>query len=227
MGNAVSGTVAPLVRSVDPCFSQLPPFVLRTQCCQPPHAGSSQPKPSWLVSYDGKKNVAICGSSGAGKSTLINTLRGIKPTDPGAAAVGVVETTLGTPKCYEYKQYMLWDLPGANTVKIPKDQYIVQYGLKDMDAVIIVAAGRSVEVELEIMQWLNAFNVPWIYVRSKLDTDIRNNKEDFGFTPQQTIEAIQKDMKQNFNQLHNCPQLFVISSRDKSLLVIGNHLNVR
>jgi predicted GTPase len=51
-----------------------------------------------------------------GKSTFINCLRGLEAEDPGAANVGVVETT-NEPTPYEHpdcSNLRIWDLPGEN-----------------------------------------------------------------------------------------------------------------
>lgn len=59
-------------------------------------------------------NIAITGNSGSGKSMLINTLRGLLPSDPGAAQTGFKETTSAkTPYPHPNNQNLIfWDLPG-------------------------------------------------------------------------------------------------------------------
>lgn len=72
-----------------------------------------------------KYNWCIIGNSGAGKSTLVNTLRGLKPKDEGAAAVGIVETT-HERKAYPMPNYpyaTIWDLPGGGTEAHPAATY--------------------------------------------------------------------------------------------------------
>ncbi|EGV95181.1 Interferon-inducible GTPase 1 [Cricetulus griseus] len=47
-------------------------------------------------------NIAVTGESGAGKSSFINALRRVGPEDKGAAAVGVVETTMTLLKAIRF-----------------------------------------------------------------------------------------------------------------------------
>ena len=66
--------------------------------------------------------VAVIGSSGSGKSSFINTFRGIPPSHPSAARVGVIETTLKVIKyqCQQHKDLVLYDVPGMGTCTIPQ-----------------------------------------------------------------------------------------------------------
>lgn len=65
-------------------------------------------------------NFAITGQSGSGKSSLINAIRGFSDTDPRAAKVGEVETTMKIQSYVHpsYPHVVLWDLPGINIVSI-------------------------------------------------------------------------------------------------------------
>lgn len=148
---------------------------------------------------------------------MINAIRGLSASDAGAAQVGVIETTL-EPTAYTHADMQLWDIPGANTVAVPRDNYITKYSVKDMDGVVIVASGRSQEIELELMQWLDAYTTPWIYVRSKVDQDITNNQADKGRTPEETIAEIETDIDGNLATIKtNKPKSFVVSSRARDV----------
>lgn len=90
--------------------------------------------------------------------------------------------------------------------------------MKDMDGVVIVASGRSQEIELELMQWLDAYTTPWIYVRSKVDQDIASNQADKGRTPEETIAEIETDIDSNLATIKtNKPKRFVVSSRARDV----------
>ena len=78
---------------------------------------------------DGWKNIKITigviGESHSGKSSFINTIRGLKPGEPGAAAVRNREWTKPTP--YDYPKnplVTLWDLPGVGTYNFPQETYM-------------------------------------------------------------------------------------------------------
>ena len=67
-----------------------------------------------------KLNIGFIGDRGCGKSTLINTLRGLFPSDEGAANTGQKETTK-CPTPYPYPDnpnIILYDLPGKKIFKI-------------------------------------------------------------------------------------------------------------
>ena len=71
-------------------------------------------------------NIAVVGKAGCGKSTLINSLRGMYPSNEGAAKIGIVEPTLELTAYVhpENENIVLWDFPGFNlsfsTSKTPK-----------------------------------------------------------------------------------------------------------
>lgn len=149
-------------------------------------------------------NVAIVGNSGTGKSTLCNTLRGLRrPRDNGnvhLAKTGVIETTMEAKK-YLFENFKpagasvyFWDLPGCQTVKFPRDEYIQHFGLRHYDCVIIVSEGRFTETEAQIQAELKKFDVPIFMVRNKIDLAIKDNLEDEGIEELETLETVRKSL---------------------------------
>ena len=142
MGNAVS---IPFVCTY-PWISQI---FKKSKDPIPIHAPSEQelPRPDWLTPG---MNWAVCGSSGVGKSSLINKIRGLRANSPGAAPVGVVETTVKpTPYSFpDQPNLKLWDLPGGATVKFPADKYVVEFGLRHMSGVILVTATHASHLDV-------------------------------------------------------------------------------
>lgn len=155
------------------------------------------PRPAWLSTKD-CINVAVTGNAGVGKSSFINTVRGLRPRDPGAADVSPNETTM-EPKWYEFPDLSvatrLWDLPGAGTQRFPRETYIQSMGLRYFDIVIIVTATRYTETEVMIAEELRSFSVPHFMVRNKVDADIANNQDDHGLTADSTLDSMREDMK--------------------------------
>lgn len=156
------------------------------------------PRPTWLTT-EGCINVAVTGNSGVGKSSFINTVRGLRARDPGAADVSPNETTM-EPCAYEFGDLAaptrLWDLPGAGTRRFPRETYTQTMGLRYFDVVIIVTASRYTETEILIAEELQRFNVPYFMVRNKVDADVTNNEEDHGTPADETLESIRADMQQ-------------------------------
>ena len=79
---------------------------------------------------DGCKNIKITigviGESHSGKSSFINTIPGLRPGEPGAAAVRNRECTR-EPTPYDYPKnplVTLWDLPGVGTNNFPQETYM-------------------------------------------------------------------------------------------------------
>ena len=66
------------------------------------------------------------GESYSGKSTLIDTIRGIYPSEEGAAKSNVLECT-SNPTPYHFPnndKIILWYFPGVNTPNFPLQTYI-------------------------------------------------------------------------------------------------------
>ena len=216
MGNAIPYAIPFVFDLITPWISQI---FKKSKDPRPIHAPSEQelPRPDWLTPG---MNWAVCGSSGVGKSSLINKIRGLRANSPGAAPVGVVETTVKpTPYSFpDQPNLKLWDLPGGATVKFPADKYVVEFGLRHMSGVILVTATRASHLDVEILNVLNHYKVPWYYVRSKADVDVENNLNDFGIDANETINTIKTNLVENMRTAQggaNLPssRVFVISNR--------------
>lgn len=166
-------------------------------------------------------NFAICGPAGVGKSSLINALRGLRPGDAGAAAVGVVETT------HEIKRYdhpvfpylKLWDIPGAGTQKHPVDTYFDDKKLYAFDAVLVVNAGRLLEVAPQIAEGGKRFGKPVAFVWSKADVDVDSLCFDRGLAPDAAVAQLRRDVERSFQEnvgakYGGMHRVFLISVRD-------------
>eukprot|EP00468_Gymnochlora_sp_CCMP2014_P015396 CAMPEP_0167769978 /NCGR_PEP_ID=MMETSP0110_2-20121227/17639_1 /TAXON_ID=629695 /ORGANISM="Gymnochlora sp., Strain CCMP2014" /LENGTH=525 /DNA_ID=CAMNT_0007659055 /DNA_START=172 /DNA_END=1749 /DNA_ORIENTATION=- len=178
--------------------------------------GEPYPLPEWLrrAGYKATGNLAITGNSGTGKSSLTNAMRGLRPRDEGAAAVGVKETTL-EPTPYDItvdgKEMRLYDLPGAGTPKFPLASYIRNMGIKYFDLVIVASAGRFTENDLELMDELRRHGVPFFALRTKIDLEIRNAESDGGGDPNTIIDSIRADLE-NYTLLPP-DKIYMVSSR--------------
>lgn len=174
-------------------------------------ASRDYPQPAWLDNVEGTYNVGVVGNAGVGKSLLINKLRNLKSGDKLWAPVGVNETTL-VAKAYSFpreERVRLWDLPGAGTEAFPSETYIANMGLRYFDRVLIVSADRFTTTEIEVRKEMERHNVPYLMVRTKIDIDVWNNRQDNNLETHQTLQEIRKDLKER-----GVPHPYLVSSRD-------------
>ncbi|CAK9085438.1 unnamed protein product [Durusdinium trenchii] len=177
-------------------------------------ARKNYPQPAWLDKVDGCINIAVVGNSGVGKSLLINRLRRLRTQAEGWAPVGVNETTR-EPTMYPYPNQpsvRLWDLPGAGTAAVPAESYLQDMGLRYFDSVVVVSAGRFTEMEVVLRAELERHAVPYYMVRTKVDQDIANNKEDNFTDKHDTLKQIRDDLEKTHKV--ETSSLYLVSSRD-------------
>uniref|UniRef100_A0A7S1WQN7 IRG-type G domain-containing protein n=1 Tax=Alexandrium catenella TaxID=2925 RepID=A0A7S1WQN7_ALECA len=156
-------------------------------------------------------NVGVVGNSGVGKSLLINRLRGVPPAAQGWAPVGINETTVKV-SMYAFPsehRVRLWDFPGAGTPDFPLESYVARMGLRYLDKVLIVTAGRFTVTEVKLMGHLWECRVPYCMVRTKVDIDVWNNRHDNGADEETSIREIRNDLREN----HGVDKVFLVSLR--------------
>ncbi|XP_027256142.1 interferon-inducible GTPase 1 isoform X2 [Cricetulus griseus] len=167
-------------------------------------------------------NIAVTGESGAGKSSFINALRGVGHEDEGAAAVGVVETTMKrTPyKHPKIKTLTLWDLPGIGTMKFPPKDYLEKVKFQEYDFFILVSATHFTKLELDLAKAIRFMKKNYYLVRTKIDVDLENEKKNKPHTFDRK-EILQKMENYYINTLKtngmDAPQIFFISNNNLSV----------
>ena len=150
-----------------------------------------------LEAWKAKKlNVAVVGSSGQGKSSIINTIRGLKPKDTGAARVGITETTLTiTPYSDPNNPNLIyWDLPGCGTSEFPCNTYLQKIEFEKYDFFLIITATRFTENDLWLAQETEKRNKRFYLIRTKIDVDISNEMDD---DPDQTEDRILNHLRED------------------------------
>ncbi|XP_052244860.1 T-cell-specific guanine nucleotide triphosphate-binding protein 2-like [Dreissena polymorpha] len=128
-------------------------------------------------------NIAVTGEAGTGKSTLINSLRGLKADDDGAAKTGCTETTKMIT-CYPHPEYPylnVWDLPGVGTPNLTREQYFQSVvDFKNYDFLLLVSSTRFKENDMWlatiIMECKPSANL--FFIRTKIDNDLENVKQE-------------------------------------------------
>ncbi|KAJ3583505.1 hypothetical protein NHX12_017167, partial [Muraenolepis orangiensis] len=165
-------------------------------------------------------NIAVTGESGAGKSSFVNAFRGIDHEDERAAPTDVVETTM-KPDPYPHPQYpnvTLWDLPGIGTLNFTADQYLKHVKLKKFDFFIIISAGRFRENHAKLAQEINKMGKRFYFIRTKIDSDLRNEKRKRKYNQENTLQEIREDCIQGLEkQGVTSPQVFLVFNFDLHL----------
>ncbi|XP_049917915.1 interferon-inducible GTPase 5-like [Epinephelus moara] len=167
-------------------------------------------------------NIAVTGESGSGKSTFVNAFRGINNGDERAAPTGPVETTSeATPYPHpNYPNVTLWDLPGIGTPKFPADNYLKLVGFERFDIFIIISATRFRENDEKLAQEIQRMGRKFYFVRSKIDTDIRDEerRQRSKFNAERCLEQIKENCTQGLQREGvESPQVFLVSSFHRHL----------
>ncbi|CAM2108023.1 unnamed protein product [Caretta caretta] len=124
-------------------------------------------------------DIAVTGEAGSGKSSFVNAIRGLGDRDEGAAATGVIETTM-EPTAYPHPRYpnvRVWDLPGIDTPTFKPDTYLEQVDFSDYDFFIIISSPRFKYHDISLAQEIQKLGRKFYFVRSKVDQDLANEKK--------------------------------------------------
>ncbi|XP_060600896.1 T-cell-specific guanine nucleotide triphosphate-binding protein 2-like [Ruditapes philippinarum] len=172
-------------------------------------------------------HIAVTGQSGTGKSSFINSIRGLKPGNKGAALVGANETTF-TCNRYEHpanKSFVVWDLPGVGTPNFPKEKYLDMVRINRYDFFIIISKDRFTELDLWLAQKIREQKKSCFFVRSNIDVTIENNARDFSKTHNEKdlLEKIRENISNEFQRKGISDQkIFLISNRALNKYDFGN-----
>ena len=182
---------------------------------------------------DIKIKIAICGEAGAGKSTLINSIRGLRADDDGAAKDGLVETT-SERTMYSLpgnSNIELWDLPGFGTSKFKdKDEYMKTVNWHEFETILLISAKRFTENDAWLARKiLNSYpEQNLFFVRTQVDLDILNFKKSRRIRPSRNdiehqLKIIREDSSEQLNK-NGITQftVFLIDSLDQDAFDFPN-----
>ncbi|XP_067399559.1 interferon-inducible GTPase 5-like [Emydura macquarii macquarii] len=119
-------------------------------------------------------NIAVTGESGSGKSSFVNAIRGLRDDEEGAAATGVVQTTM-EPTPYPHPTHpnvTLWDLPGIGTPAFQSNTYLERVGFPKYDFFILIASERFRASHAQLAREIQEMGKRFYFVRSKVDADL-------------------------------------------------------
>ncbi|XP_053392300.1 interferon-inducible GTPase 1-like [Mercenaria mercenaria] len=171
-------------------------------------------------------HTAVVGNSGTGKSSFINSIRGLKPKHPAAAKVGINETTV---TCVPYnhpdnKSFIVWDVPGVGTPKFSKEKYLKKIGCDKYDFFIIISKSRFTENDLWLALEIQKRNKQFFFVRSNVDKDIEDDKEDNPnfLDENEVLQSIrQKTVTELGRNGLKSPKVFLINNRRTDMFDFG------
>ncbi|XP_037673708.1 T-cell-specific guanine nucleotide triphosphate-binding protein 2-like isoform X2 [Choloepus didactylus] len=166
-------------------------------------------------------NIAVTGESGSGKSSFINALRGVDHEGKDAAQVGYVETTMERRdyKHPKISNVTIWDLPGIGTTRFPPWKYLKEMKFGEYDFFIIISTTRFKENDAQLAKAIKKMNKNFYFVRSKVDSDIYNEKKSKPktFNKDTLFQDIRKDCLEHLEEAEvTDPCVFLISSFDVS-----------
>ena len=173
-------------------------------------------------------NIGFTGSFGVGKSSIINTLRDlVSPNEPGWANVNVFEETK-IPRAYEYPRnpkIKFWDLPGVGTLLFPRDSYLQKINFKRYDVFVIICAGIFTKKDLWLAREISKIGKQFIFVRSKVHTDVENEKriysQDPAFDVQRVLDEIRRNCQENLAEFGR-KRVFLIDNFEPLLYDYGD-----
>jgi len=163
--------------------------------------------------------LAVTGKSGVGKSSFINAIRNLKPGDQGFTTTSSYGNTTKHATVFKYpgnKKITLHDLPGFGTTQFPKHEYEERMELHKYDYDLIFV-GNIEENDIEIAKKLKEMDKSFCFVRSKLDLDVENAKND-GEPEAEVIEKIKsKALDILWQKGFKEASFFVISNRTRRI----------
>uniref|UniRef100_A0A452GLR5 IRG-type G domain-containing protein n=1 Tax=Gopherus agassizii TaxID=38772 RepID=A0A452GLR5_9SAUR len=153
-------------------------------------------------------NIAITGESGSGKSSLINTMRGLRAGDEGAAETGMLDT-MTEPMAYPdlvLPGVTLWDLPGVGTSYFPLNTYCKQLNLSRYEFFIIVGSQRFRSEHARLVREIQRMGKRFYFVRSKADMDLDASRRQrpSSYNEERILEQIREDCRRVFRYNVRC-----------------------
>ncbi|XP_028633539.1 T-cell-specific guanine nucleotide triphosphate-binding protein 1-like [Grammomys surdaster] len=162
-------------------------------------------------------NIAVTGETGTGKSTFINALRGVGQEEEGAAATGVVETTMKRiayphPKL---QKVTIWDLPGIGSTNFPPESYLTEMKFNEYDFFIIISSTRFKENDAQLAKAIEMMGMNFYFVRTKIDNDLDNEQKSKPktFNKEKVLMKIRDDCSEHLQEaLFHEPPVFLVSN---------------
>ncbi|XP_028404192.1 interferon-inducible GTPase 5-like [Dendronephthya gigantea] len=150
---------------------------------------------------DIKIRMAIIGETGCGKSSFTNAIRGFEDVGDHdnlkiIAKTGIKETTLVQTE-YKYPDnpnITLVDCPGIGTRNFRDlEAYSENIDIETYDVFIIMTASRFTADTGDLAKKVRLLNKPFLFVRTKIDDDQRNEQRKKKYNQVEFLEEIKED----------------------------------
>ncbi|XP_053254031.1 uncharacterized protein LOC128418413 isoform X2 [Podarcis raffonei] len=165
-------------------------------------------------------DVAITGGPGVGKSSLVNALRKMADNEEDAAVVDMIQGTkeLKGYLCPSYPDVTLWDLPAIGTHEFEAEKYVKEMDFNKYDFFIIVSEISFTEHDAMLAREIWKRKKRFLYVRTKVDVSIADEKRNPHFTEEKTLKEIRNYYCENLAKAgESFPRVFLISNWDLSM----------
>eukprot|EP01055_Gregarina_sp_Pseudo9_P000578 Gregarina_sp_Pseudo_9__577@NODE_1370_length_1658_cov_28_806053_g1279_i0_p1_GENE_NODE_1370_length_1658_cov_28_806053_g1279_i0NODE_1370_length_1658_cov_28_806053_g1279_i0_p1_ORF_typecomplete_len412_score45_77IIGP/PF05049_13/6_8e33FeoB_N/PF02421_18/1_3e05RsgA_GTPase/PF03193_16/0_00021RsgA_GTPase/PF03193_16/1_3e02MMR_HSR1/PF01926_23/0_00012ABC_tran/PF00005_27/5_3e03ABC_tran/PF00005_27/0_0013MeaB/PF03308_16/0_00059MeaB/PF03308_16/5_1e03AIG1/PF04548_16/0_0017Dynamin_N/PF00350_23/2_7e03Dynamin_N/PF0035 len=150
--------------------------------------------------------IAVVGAGGAGKSSLINSVRGLRKKDQGAAPVNSVQSpgSEAKPKCsmpylVSNIPVILFEVPGFGGMDCVRWNFWEEHDLCAFDALILVWDSRLTDTDVSIISNCLSMSVRIIVVRNKTDVDLSSLMEEVNNDAE--IQELKKEYKHSSQHL--------------------------
>jgi len=175
----------------------------------------------------------VSGVVKSGKSSLLNSFRGLRARDPGAARVGSSETTVGVTRYNDPRPeyaFAWYDIAGFGTASVgPAELYFNSHGLFALDCILIIIKDSFQESDAALMRQCHNLSIPTYLVRSFSDVHISNIQEDGAPSYEAARAEYIRDAEENARKgLHDShlgeQRVYLINARAMLSLVRGSPL---
>lgn len=173
--------------------------------------------------YNGRRtarrgfNLGVIGRSNCGKSSLIKAL--IRPKlNPENGHLPKTDFLECTDKCEKFEvpgcRIALWDVPGCGTQKEALVGYDDRIDMEKYDGFIVCCAGPITEYELALNNLIASHGRRYIFVRTKVDIAIENEKKAHPstFKEEETLKVLRDTITEKLSE--NGVTEFLVSSRN-------------
>ena len=170
-------------------------------------------------------NLGVIGRSNCGKSSLIKALI-LSKLNPENGRLPKTDFLECTEKCEKFEvpgcRIAFWDVPGCGTQEEALVGYDDRIDMEKYDGFIVCCAGPITEYELALNNLIARHGRRYIFVRTKVDIAIENEKKAHPstFKEKETLKVLREAISEKLSE--NGVTEFLVSSRNPKKFDFGN-----